>query len=84
MVKLSLCLTRHHAMKKYPFLIKHRAMKTYWGEWRYNSTHSQPQNLMEVSGQRHVPAALNPSKILQYPLDKGWVGPRAGVDAVVK
>jgi hypothetical protein len=34
---------------------------------------------MGVSGQRHAPAALYP---FRYPLDKrGWVGPRAGLDA---
>jgi len=28
-VRLSLCLTKYHAMKTYPIL-KHHAMKTYW------------------------------------------------------
>jgi hypothetical protein len=39
---------------------------------------------MGVSGQRHAPAALYPrGKDPRYPLDRirGWVGPRAGLDA---
>jgi hypothetical protein len=36
---------------------------------------------MGVSGQRHAPAALYPrEKGLRYALDRGWVGPRAGLD----
>jgi hypothetical protein len=37
-VKLSLRLTKHHALETYPVL-KYQTMKTY-GEWRYSSTHS--------------------------------------------
>jgi hypothetical protein len=40
---------------------------------------------MEVSGQFHTPAALNPKE--RAPGTHcigGWVGPRAGLDAVVK
>jgi hypothetical protein len=40
---------------------------------------------MEVIGQLHVPAALPPGK--EPPVTHwtgGWVGPRAGLDAVVK
>jgi len=40
---------------------------------------------MEVSGQLHAPATLTPGK---NPYDThwigGWVGPRAGLDTVVK
>jgi hypothetical protein len=40
---------------------------------------------MEVSSQLHAPAALPPQgKSPWYPLDRGWVGPRAVPDAVVK
>jgi hypothetical protein len=35
---------------------------------------------MEVSGQLHAPAAFNPAVTRVG----GWVGPRAGPDAVVK
>jgi hypothetical protein len=40
---------------------------------------------MEVSGQLHAPAALTPGK--EPPRSHwigGWVGPRAGLDRVVK
>jgi hypothetical protein len=37
---------------------------------------------MEVSSQLHVPAALPLGKTLRDPLDRGWVGPRVGLDAV--
>jgi hypothetical protein len=41
---------------------------------------------MEVSGQLHAPAALPPGKELLIPIGwiRGWVGPRAVLDAVVK
>jgi hypothetical protein len=34
---------------------------------------------MEVSGQRHVPAALTPGRA-PVPIGGGWVGPRAGLE----
>jgi hypothetical protein len=37
---------------------------------------------MEVSGQLHAPAALPKGKQFRYPLAKGWVGPKAGLDSV--
>jgi hypothetical protein len=40
---------------------------------------------MEVSGQLHVMAALPPGKERLVSITiGGWVGPRAGMDAVVK
>jgi hypothetical protein len=39
---------------------------------------------MEVSGQLHVMAALPPVKNLSTHLVGGWVGPRAGLDALEK
>jgi hypothetical protein len=40
---------------------------------------------MEVSGQLHAPAALPSGKELMAPLGiGGWMGPKAGLDAVVK
>jgi hypothetical protein len=40
---------------------------------------------MEMSGQLHAPAALLPGKSPWYQWIGGsWVGPRAGLDAVVK
>jgi hypothetical protein len=41
---------------------------------------------MEVSGHIHAPAALSPGQQRRYPFDMiwGWVGPRAGLDAVAK
>jgi hypothetical protein len=59
-VKLSLCLTKHHAMK------------AYWGV-EVSSTHFLPRHKMEVSGQLHAPAALPPppqGKSPWYPLDR--------------
>jgi hypothetical protein len=40
---------------------------------------------MEVSGQLHAPAALPPLRIATgTPWIGGWVGPRAGLDAMAK
>jgi hypothetical protein len=41
---------------------------------------------MEVSGQLHAPAALPLEKEHKVPIRQewGWVGPRAGLDAVAK
>jgi hypothetical protein len=39
---------------------------------------------MELSSQFHAPAALPPGKEPLVPLDRDWVSPRAGLDAVVK
>jgi hypothetical protein len=39
---------------------------------------------MEVSGQFHAPAALPPVKPPGTHWIGGWVGPRTGLDAVVK
>jgi len=39
---------------------------------------------MEVSDQLHAPTALPPEKELLVPTGWGLVGPRAGLDAVVK
>jgi hypothetical protein len=46
-VKLSLCLTKHHAMKTY-------------GQWI--DVFSTPRDESEVSGQRHAPAAPHTKK----------------------
>jgi hypothetical protein len=35
-----------------------------------------------VSGQRHVLAALLPGKEPPAPIERGWVGPRTGLDDV--
>jgi hypothetical protein len=54
-------------------------------EWWYSSTPSWTQHWMEVSGQFHAPAALNPKK--KAPCTHwtgGLVGSRAGLDTVVK
>jgi hypothetical protein len=39
---------------------------------------------MEVSGQLHAPAALSPERIPGTNWIGGWVGPRAGLEAVVE
>jgi hypothetical protein len=49
-VKLSLCLT------------KHDAMKVYWGSGGIAPSILWSQHYMEVSGQLHAPAALPPGK----------------------
>jgi hypothetical protein len=67
-VKLSLCLTKHHAAK---------------GEWRYSSTHSLTSALGggEWSASRLItPRETAPSTHWTG----GWVGPRAVLNAVVK
>jgi len=65
-VKLSLCLNKHHAMK------------AYWGSKGIAPRILWPRQLMEVSGQLHLPAAL-PAGNPRYPLYSG-VGPRAGLE----
>jgi hypothetical protein len=64
-------------------LIKHNNIRRIW-EWRHSSTHSQPRYYMEVSCQLHVPAAALPEKEPGIRWIGGWVGPRAGLDAVAK
>jgi hypothetical protein len=40
---------------------------------------------MDETGQLHAPAALSQGKSLRDPLDGGgWVGARAGLDAIAK
>jgi len=39
---------------------------------------------MDVDGQVHVPTALTPGKVPGTHWIGGWVGPRAGLDAVVR
>jgi hypothetical protein len=39
---------------------------------------------IQVNCQFHTPAALPRGKRPRYPLEGGWVGPRAGLDAVAK
>jgi hypothetical protein len=39
---------------------------------------------MDVSGQRHAPAACSPEKDLRYPMATRLGGPNAGLDAVAK
>jgi rubredoxin len=55
------------------------------GEWRYSSTHSWPPNYMDVCGYVYAPAALPPrERAAGTHWIQGWMGPRAGLDAVVK
>jgi hypothetical protein len=71
-VKLSLCLTKHYAMK------------TYW-EWRYSSTHSLTSTLDGGEWSASRPGRFTPKE--RAPGTHwigGWVGLRAGLDAVVK
>jgi hypothetical protein len=54
------------------------------GEWRYSSKCSLT-SAYEVNGQLHAPVALLPGKkILATHCIGGWVGPRAGLDTVVR
>jgi hypothetical protein len=71
-VKLSLCLTKHHAMKEY------------W-EWRYSSMHSLTSALDGGEWSASRLGRFTPKE--RAPRTHwigGWVGPRAGLDAVVK
>jgi hypothetical protein len=52
-VKMSLCLTKYHAMNMYPIFIKHQAFKTY-GRMEVHIA------LMEVSVQLHALATSPP------------------------
>jgi len=47
---------------------------------RYSFTHSEPQHLIEASGQLHAPAALPPGKNSSTKWAGGWVSTRAGLD----
>jgi hypothetical protein len=49
-VKLSLCLTKHHAMK------------AYWGSGGIAPLIIWPRHYMEVNDELHAPAALPPGK----------------------
>jgi hypothetical protein len=69
---LSLCLTKHHAMK------------AYW-EWRYSSIHSFISALEGGEWSASRPDRLTPRE--RNPGTHwagGWVGSRAFLDAVVK
>jgi hypothetical protein len=60
-------------------------MKTYWRSEGIAPRIHDPSTRWEVSGQLPAPVALPPSE--RPPgthLTGGWVGPRAGIDAVVK
>jgi hypothetical protein len=69
-VKLSLCLTKHHAMKTYGESGS-LAPRILW-----------PRHKMEVGGQLHDPPALHPGKEPHW--IGGWVGPRAYLGTVSK
>jgi hypothetical protein len=49
------------------------------GDYRYSSTLSLTSALDGVGGQRHGPAAL-PTGITRYPVYRGGVGPRVGLN----
>jgi hypothetical protein len=71
-VKLSLCLTKHHAIK------------AYW-EWRYSSTHSLTSALDGGEWSTSRPGRFTPrEKAPGTHWIGGWVGPRAVLDAAVK
>jgi hypothetical protein len=55
-VKLSLCSTKHHAMK------------VYWGSGGIAPRILWPRHQMEVSGQLHAPAALPPREEPMVPI----------------
>jgi hypothetical protein len=67
-VKLSLCLTKHHAMK------------TYWG-WRYSYTHSLTSALDGSEWSVSRPGRFTPrERAPGAHWIGGWVGPRAILD----
>jgi hypothetical protein len=71
-IKLSLCLTKHHAMK------------AYW-EWRYNSTHSLTSALGGGGWSASRPGRLTlRGRDPGTHWTGGWVGPRTVLDAVGK
>jgi hypothetical protein len=70
---LSLCLTKHHAMK------------ALWGEWMYSSTHSLTLALDGGEWSASRSGRFTPRE--RAPVThwiRGWVGPRAVLDAMVK
>jgi hypothetical protein len=71
-VKLSLCLTKHHAMK------------LYW-EWRYSCTHSLTSALDGGEWSASHPDRFTPrERASGIHWIGGWVSPRAGPHGVVK
>jgi hypothetical protein len=46
----------------------------------HSTTVTRSRRLVEVSGQRHAPAALPPEKKGGSHLRRDWVGPRVGID----
>jgi len=39
---------------------------------------------LDVGGKRYASAALSPGKEIRYPLQGGWMGPRASLDGFGK
>jgi hypothetical protein len=71
-VKLSLCLTKHHAMK------------TYW-EWRYSSTHSLTSALDGGEWSASHPGRFIPrERAARTHSIGGWVSPKSCLDTVSK
>jgi hypothetical protein len=69
-VKLSLCLTKHHAMKMY------------WG-WMYSATHSLTSELEGCEWSALRPGRFTPKDRAPDTYWIGvWVHPRSGLDAV--
>jgi len=70
--KLSLCLTKHHANEDV------------LGEWRYSSTHSSTSAIDGCEWLASRPGRFTPRERAPGTHLVGvWVGPRAGLDAVV-
>jgi len=77
-VKLSLCLTEHHAMKMYPLLTLATCHEDAVGEWRYCSTHIRKLNTILRWVVSFRPRPLYPRG--STPSTRcvgGWVGPRS-------
>jgi hypothetical protein len=60
-------------------------MKTYWGNKRIAPRILKLRRKVEVNGQRHAPSCFIPGeRSTGTHWTGGWVGPRGGLDAVVK
>jgi hypothetical protein len=72
MLKLSLCLTKHYAMKTY-------------GEWRYRCTYSSTSALDGGEWSASCPSRFIPGeRTPDTHWIGGWVGPRTGLEGTEK
>jgi hypothetical protein len=68
----------------HPVINKEPCHEDVWGSGGTAPRIRKPKHLIEVSGQFHALGALSQVKRPRYPVDRSWMGPRAGLDAAAK